>query len=331
MRGCPAILTLMPLEKCTKDGESGWRFGPQGTCFVGKNGRARAVAQGAAINASRAARGESTEKLAQEAAVFAAGLDDQQLADFLADVALHYLGALEVQPTDTELTPDKKKGKFSRKRPDPKEKVEAQTVKKIDEEQRIVWAEVYIPDILDSHGDFMTPSEIEKMAHDFLASGKVGEVDVNHDNDVTRGNVLVESFIARDDDTLFLPGAWVAAVHCPDDEMWERVKSGEINGFSMQAKVFMRPKEIEIDVPPEVRGVTMKAEGTDEGSTLHEHEYMVGFGEDGAFQGGETLPDATGHIHRIKRGTVTEGGPKDGHTHRFSVTDALLRPDPPAA
>lgn len=39
----------MPLERCKKDGKSGWRWGSSGTCYTGKDGKKRALKQGVAV------------------------------------------------------------------------------------------------------------------------------------------------------------------------------------------------------------------------------------------------------------------------------------------
>lgn len=57
-----------------------------------------------------------------------------------------------------------------------------------------VFGEVYAPDIVDTDGESMAASDIQKMAHDFLARGMVRALDVNHDRQ-SSGAVVVESFI----------------------------------------------------------------------------------------------------------------------------------------
>lgn len=42
----------MPLQKCSKSGTSGWKWGNQGKCFIGTGARTRALRQGRAIEAS---------------------------------------------------------------------------------------------------------------------------------------------------------------------------------------------------------------------------------------------------------------------------------------
>jgi hypothetical protein len=39
----------MPLERCTLDGQPGWRWGSSGVCYPGPGGRGRAVRQGLAM------------------------------------------------------------------------------------------------------------------------------------------------------------------------------------------------------------------------------------------------------------------------------------------
>jgi hypothetical protein len=43
---------------CQRDGKSGWKWGESGKCFTGSNGRAQALEQGRAIEASKAGRAD---------------------------------------------------------------------------------------------------------------------------------------------------------------------------------------------------------------------------------------------------------------------------------
>lgn len=191
-------------------------------------------------------------------------------------------------------------------------------IKKTDDELQIVYGEVYAPNVPDVHGEFMTPVEVRKMAHKFLATGdRVRKVDTNHDNEAN-GSVIVESFIAGEDDLVYIPEAWVVGMHVPDSAVWAKIKSGDINGFSLEALVHLKKKIIEVEMPDVVQGVTaVKAD--DDPDTGHTHRFEVHFDEEGKFQGGQTSTD-DGHFHLINKGTVTEPGP-DGHTHRYSVAE----------
>ncbi len=185
-------------------------------------------------------------------------------------------------------------------------------IRKTDDELQIVYGEVYAPNVPDVHGEFMTPVEVRKMAHLFMTKQLLDQCDTNHDNKLN-GSVVVESFIARDDDTIYLSEAWVIGMHVPDSVVWEQIKSGEINGFSMEAFVHMREKVIEIEVPDVLGGVTVEANG-------HSHNFTVRFDDEGNFLGGSTAMGA-GHSHKISRGTVTEEA--SGHTHRYSIAEEV--------
>lgn len=106
--------------------------------------------------------------------------------------------------------------------------------RKFDVDKRLVYAEVYLPDVEDAHGHSMTAEEIEKMAHGFLKNRRSTNIDVNHDNNVDYGCAMVESFIARAGDPDYMPGAWVGVVKVDNDEIWRMVKEGEITGFSFE-------------------------------------------------------------------------------------------------
>lgn len=111
-------------------------------------------------------------------------------------------------------------------------------IQKTDSMRRLIFCEVYVPDIEDAHGHFMAREDVETAAHQFLASGATGNVDYNHDNEVNRGCFVVESFIVRESDPDFtIPGAWVVGIYVGDDELWKKILSGSIVGVSMEAWV----------------------------------------------------------------------------------------------
>lgn len=180
-------------------------------------------------------------------------------------------------------------------------------------DKQIAYGEVYAPNRPDAHGEYMTGPEIEAMAHRFARSGKMDQIDVNHDNKVVKGCHVVESFIARDNDPDFLPGAWVVGVHVPDKDLWNKLKTGELNGFSMEALVSKEDKHVELHMPPIITGRTTKSED-------HHHEFFAKYNDDGKFLGGYTNV-VDGHSHQIIAGTHTETA--NGHRHRFSSVDQL--------
>lgn len=186
-------------------------------------------------------------------------------------------------------------------------------IKKFDDELRIVYGEVYAPNVPDSQGDYMTAETIRKMAHRFLSKGRTKAVDTNHDNELN-GSIIVESFVARKGDPEFIEDSWVCGVHIPSAELWKKVKSGEINGFSLEGTVASRPRRVALYVPDTVMGETEEAKG-------HTHNYKVAFSQDDLLIEGFTIEDRTGHIHEIRNGTITEESA--GHRHRYRLIDAL--------
>lgn len=183
-------------------------------------------------------------------------------------------------------------------------------------ELRMVWGEVYAPDRPDSQNEFMRADTIQKMAWDFIRDGRQCQIDFMHDNKVVskRQLAIVESFIAREGDPDFIPGAWVIGMHIPDDQMWLAVKSGKINGFSLEALVTRHEQQAELSIPPVVTGKTSKFE-------QHEHTFMVEYDHVGDFVGGKTN-FVDGHFHEIVAGTHTQTA--KGHSHRFSSVDDLV-------
>ena len=181
------------------------------------------------------------------------------------------------------------------------------------EDQHLVYGEVYAPNRPDSQGEWMTASEITKMAHEFLRSGRTGQIDVMHDNQVVEGCSVVESYIAQKDDPMFIPGAWVVGVHVPDEALWQMIKKGELNGFSMEALVTRHEREVVLEVPPIVQGLTSKSED-------HIHRFYVSYDDKGQFKGGVT-DRVQDHSHPINHGTHT--AVVAGHSHRFSSVDGV--------
>jgi hypothetical protein len=180
-------------------------------------------------------------------------------------------------------------------------------IKKVNAAKQIVYGEVYAPYVLDTWGEFMTPEDIETMAHRAMQLDPSKLIDTQHDN-LPNGSYPVETFIARDGDPDFTPGAWVMGVKVADT-LWPSVLSGKLNGFSFQALV--RPVEMEITYEVMRDHVGETATGLD---TDHTHTYFVQVDDDGQVIGGKT-DEVDGHSHTIVKASVTETAA--GHSHRF--------------
>lgn len=183
------------------------------------------------------------------------------------------------------------------------------------EDEHLVMGEVYAPGIPDSDGEFMDAEGVKEMAYKFMKNLRLKAIDTAHNNKTVDGACVVESFIARKGDPDFIEGAWVVCSHIDDPETWAKIKKGEINSYSLEAFVTREPMQLDIEVPPVISGKTQKS-----GYASHEHEFYVSYAPTGEFLGGRT-DMVDGHMHTIKRGTVTEDS--NGHRHRFAHIDVM--------
>ena len=103
----------------------------------------------------------------------------------------------------------------------------------VEEEKRLVYGVVLVPDEVDSQGDVARAEVIEEAAHDYLASSRA--VSKMHMEPASAS--VVESYIAPCDLRLseneVKKGSWVITVKVGDEELWGRIRSGEYGGFSV--------------------------------------------------------------------------------------------------
>ena len=192
------------------------------------------------------------------------------------------------------------------------------SIKKADSELQVAFGEVYSPNFPDSQADYMTAEDIVLSAYKFMNDLHLRSIDVNHDGDTDGIGVVVESFIARKDDPDFVQGAWVVGVRVHDIEIWEKIKSGEINGFSMEAMVKQKKRLLTVEVPDILKG-------ENESQEQHTHSFEMKLDSRGkVLRGSTSITD--NHFHEIKRGTATEKA--DGHSHRYSFKEQIDVPEP---
>lgn len=134
------------------------------------------------------------------------------------------------------------------------------------EEEQKAWAPVLIPNETDKQGDVIPTKEIETAAHDFLAEYR--QVDTDHDLLAGKG-VPIESWTLKTDTTFDLPdgsesreypaGTWFMGVKF-NDEAWDRIKSGELTGFSIYGEAENTPVG-------EILGLSASAKEVDRSTT----------------------------------------------------------------
>lgn len=182
--------------------------------------------------------------------------------------------------------------------------------------EQYVMCELLIPNTPNRYGDIMTEDGIREAAFEFARQGY--GLDVNHDNEDVKSSKLVvmESFIAREGDPTFTPGSWVVGMKILDDEVWQQVLDGELNGFSYEAEVFMTPILIQNLKNRQVSGQT-EPDPVDG----HTHTYLVLLDPlNVPISGGTGVTN--GHSHRISIHTVTDQATTmagRSHSHRYQV------------
>lgn len=184
------------------------------------------------------------------------------------------------------------------------------------EEKRIVYGEVYAPWQIDTDGEAMLPEDIERMAHDFLASGRVNKIDVQHNLEES-GCQVVESFIARKGDPDgFLEGSWVLGTRIIPDDLWDKVKKGEINGYSFYGPVTQVSVQAVVVATSRITGKT--EDSADGLLPPHDHDLDIKFSKDDKVIPGLT-GNTLGHCHLVTRTTATEQ--EMDHAHRMILIE----------
>lgn len=106
------------------------------------------------------------------------------------------------------------------------------------DEKRLVTGIVLQPEVVDAQGDIIGAEVISSAAHNFLAYyNKKTQLGLQHEVFKVPGIELVESWVAPVDMKLngrdILAGTWMMTVRVMNDEVWNRVKSGSLTGFSI--------------------------------------------------------------------------------------------------
>jgi len=107
------------------------------------------------------------------------------------------------------------------------------------EDEMICTGIVYEPDIIDSQSDFTDALEISKACYDYIVNAR--RIHLNHSGKVVKSEIL-ENFIAPVTYDIVSPdgtittvkkGGWILSLRIKDQQIWEKIKAGELNGLSM--------------------------------------------------------------------------------------------------
>ena len=121
-----------------------------------------------------------------------------------------------------------------------------------DDDKQIVTGPSMIPRDLIARKDelgnlfhvYFSSETIQKIAAKFLKDNNTHNTDINHDNVVVKDNTLLESWIVEDpayDKSTALgfnvpKGTWMTSFKINNKDTWAKIKSGELNGFSVEGQ-----------------------------------------------------------------------------------------------
>lgn len=145
-------------------------------------------------------------------------------------------------------------------------KEEKQVNLAVDKEQQIVSGPALIPNLkiyrsaeslgLDEDGYiYFSEETVKEMAHLFMTSERMNTITLDHETE-NSDLKLIESWLVEDpkqDKAVALgfdvpKGTWMVSYKVENDELWNKIKKGEFNGFSIEATDFdILEKPIEME------------------------------------------------------------------------------------
>jgi hypothetical protein len=114
-------------------------------------------------------------------------------------------------------------------------KPEPESVDGVPDNKQIILGVVLEPDSTDSHKEYVSAEDIEREAHLWLARRRTRGL--MHEEEANNRIEIYESYVALVDfeigDQLVKKGTWLLMLHVLDEEIWKKVKSGELTGLSI--------------------------------------------------------------------------------------------------
>jgi hypothetical protein len=130
---------------------------------------------------------------------------------------------------------------------------------KMDTDKRQVfgWASIVSIDgepVVDKQGDWMDPEDIEKAAYKYVVESRKGGHQHKRELDGApfHASDMIESFVITPEkiEKMHLPPetpcGWWVGYKVNDEEAWQKVKKGEVTGFSIHGRGKRRPMEANV-------------------------------------------------------------------------------------
>jgi hypothetical protein len=121
-----------------------------------------------------------------------------------------------------------------------------------------------------------TKTTIDQMAQKFFENGFQQSVNLMHDPSQTVDNITMFQSWIVDKDKGILPmkgyedapdGSWFGGFKVNNDEVWERIKSGEIKGFSIEGMFGLKKVELKEDIMSAIKEILHTYENCQANST----------------------------------------------------------------
>jgi hypothetical protein len=183
-------------------------------------------------------------------------------------------------------------------------------LKEVDGEKRILMGAALVPNkqIYRKNGDkefyiYFSEDTVRKASELFLMRANQNNATLEHEKKMLDGMSVVESWIIEDEKQdksakygFNLPkGTWMISMKVNNDEIWNKVKTGEVKGFSIEGyfvdKYEMSLQETEDDrLIKAIRDLILKAEQEEL------EEGVAHYTKDGKLYTGPTHKDASGRL-----------------------------------
>ena len=125
-----------------------------------------------------------------------------------------------------------------------------------EDDQMIITGPAMTPNVMiprkDGDGNmfhvYFTEDTIEKIARKFMYDSNQNNTDINHDDNLTTENMLLESWIVDDPEMdkskkfgFNVPkGTWMVSYKINNEDTWNKIKNKELNGFSITGQFLER-------------------------------------------------------------------------------------------
>ena len=246
----------MPIKSCQLNGNQGFKYGDSGTCYTYNptSASSKAHAKQKAINQALASGAKANEfskysfsgNINKDLPVKELMADDD---NFVTAISLVDFPAIEENFL-----------KF-------KEDVENITLSKVFEDKQIIVGPAMIPNKLiyrynkqtnEEYNVFFSNETVEFVAHKYLQSLMNSNTTVQHEVPINCATVIESWLVSEENQNTYgytVPnGTWMVAMKITDQGFWDNyVKSGKVNGFSIEGYFVSMAKELEMsqDIQPE--------------------------------------------------------------------------------